>query len=220
MRKLVLIDLDHTLIERRVPVADSIAAFCAARGLDQDATRRLAAALKERTSPEAFATLREPLGLPGSTEELWAAYVATLAADVTHEPATLTGLDRLRAAGWTVGVLSNGVTDVQRAKIRSAGIHHHVDAVCISEEAGARKPDPEIFRIAAERCGHPLTPTTWMVGNNPATDITGATAAGIRSLWISAGRPWTADQPATPDHIEDDVAGAAGHLLALEEAWS
>ncbi|MCX5211897.1 HAD family hydrolase [Kitasatospora sp. NBC_00240] len=218
MRKLVLIDLDHTLIERRVPVATSIADFCAARGLDPDATRRVAAALKERTCPEAFAALREPLGLPGSTEELWASYVATLAADVTHEPATLTGLDRLRAAGWTVGILSNGVTDVQRAKIRSAGIHHHVDAVCISEEAGARKPDPAIFRIAAERCGHPLTPSTWMVGNNPATDITGATAAGIRSLWISAGHPWTADQPATPDHIEPDVASAAEHLLRLEGA--
>ncbi|MFC9325205.1 HAD family hydrolase [Kitasatospora sp. NPDC057015] len=216
MPKLVLIDLDHTLIERKVPVADTLTRFCVARGLDEDATRRVAAALKEHTGPRTFAALREPLGLAESAGELWAGYVAALAADVTHEPADLTGLDRLRAAGWTVGILSNGVTDVQRAKIVSAGIHHHVDAVCISEEAGARKPDPEVFRIAAERCGHPLTPATWMVGNNPATDITGATAAGIRSLWISAGHPWTADQPATPDHATADVAGAADYLLELD----
>ncbi len=54
-----------------------------------------------------------------------------------------------------------------------------------------------------------------MVGNNPATDITGAAAAGIHSLWISAGHPWTAPHPA-PDHITDDVAAAADHLLTLD----
>ncbi|MFC8448460.1 HAD family hydrolase [Kitasatospora sp. NPDC057223] len=214
MPKLVLIDLDHTLIERRIPVAASTAEFCAARGLGEDAARRVADALKLRTCPQTFTALRESTGLPGSTDELWADYVATLGAAAVHRPETLTGLDRLRAAGWTVGILSNGVTDVQRAKIDRVGLQHHVDAVCISEEAGARKPDPEIFRIAAARCGLPLTPDTWMVGNNPATDITGAAAAGIRSLWISAGRPWTAPHPA-PDHRTDDVAAAAEHLLAL-----
>ena len=215
MPKLVLVDLDHTLIERRIPVAESVAGFCAARGLTEEAGRRVADALKQRTCPQTFTALRETHGLPGTTDELWADYVATLAAATVHRPETLTGLDRLRAAGWTVGVLSNGVTDVQRAKIAAAGIQQHVDAVCISEEAGARKPDPEIFRIAAARCGLPLSPDTWMVGNNPATDITGAAAAGIHSLWISAGHPWTAPLPA-PDHITDDVAAAADHLLTLD----
>ena len=215
MSKLVLIDLDHTLIERRVPVAATTAEFCAARGLDEDAARRVAEALRQRTGPQTFAALREGLGLRESAADLWAGYVAALGAAAVHRPETLTALDRLRAAGWTVGVLSNGVTDVQHAKITTAGIQHHVDAVCISEEAGARKPDPEIFRIAAARCGLPLTPDTWMVGNNPATDISGAAAAGIRSLWISAGRPWGAPRP-TPDHTADDVPSAARHLLALD----
>ncbi|WP_371480562.1 HAD family hydrolase [Kitasatospora sp. NBC_00315] len=217
MPKLVLIDLDHTLIERRIPVAASTAEFCAARGLDENATRRVADALKRSAGRQTFADLREELGLAEDADELWAGYVAALGSAAVHRPETLTGLDRLRAAGWTVGILSNGVTDVQRAKITTAGIHHHVDAVCISEEAGARKPDPEIFRIAAERCGQSLSPETWMVGNNPATDITGAAAAGIRSLWISAGRPWPGPQPA-PDHCAPDVASAADHLLTLGAA--
>ncbi|MER6300655.1 HAD family hydrolase [Kitasatospora sp. NPDC001539] len=79
-----------------------------------------------------------------------------------------------RRAGWPVGVLINGASDIQRAKLLAAKILDHVNAVCVSEETGARKPDPQAFRTAAARCGFKLPADAWMGGDNPVTDIAGA----------------------------------------------
>jgi hypothetical protein len=61
----------------------------------------------------------------------------------------------------------------------------------ISETVGHRKPDPAIFAAAAETAGCSLN-GAWMIGDSPQADIGGASAAGISSVWISAGRPWPA----------------------------
>ncbi len=207
-------DLDNTLIDRRGALAEWIADFCADRGLTESAARQVSEALGERAHPETFAVLREALNLAETPGDLWSAYVTSLAARVSCHPEMLARLDRLRAAGWTVGVLTNGATDIQRAKLVATGILGRVDAVCISEEAGVRKPDPEVFRIAAARCGHGLSFETWMVGDNPATDIAGAAAAGLRSVWISGGQGWT-DPHFAPDYIAANAIAAADLLLGI-----
>ncbi|MEV4616530.1 HAD-IA family hydrolase [Kitasatospora sp. NPDC049258] len=208
MQRLVLIDLDHTLVERRCPTPDWTAEFCTAQGLPEAAVRPVLQAPR----PETFTGLATTYGLARSGPALWAEYVDGLAERVYCLPGALDALGRLRAGGWTVVVLTNGYTAIQGAKLARTGLLGAVDAVCISEEAGARKPDPEIFRVAARRSGHDLAAGAWMVGNNPATDILGAQAAGVRSIWISAGLPWQAEQPA-PDHAVPDVPAAAELLL-------
>ncbi|GAB7182158.1 HAD family hydrolase [Kitasatospora sp. Ki12] len=209
-------DLDDTLINRRDAVTAWAADFSVARRLAPAAAQRLTDALRDRALPETFEALRTTLGPAESAAELWDAYVVGLAAKVTCAPEILVRLDLLRAAGWTVGVLTNGATDIQRAKLTAAGIVNHVDAVCISEEAGARKPDPEAFRTAASRCGFEPPAAAWMVGDNPVTDIAGASAAGLRTVWVSAGAAW-ATPGLTPDHIAPTVADAADFLLGLPE---
>ena len=96
----------------------------------------------------------------------------------------------MRAAGWTVGVITNGAADIQRAKLESAGLAALVDGVCVSEEVGVRKPSLAIFQAAAVRCGATLAEGGWMVGDNAETDIEGGRSAGLRTLWIAAGRRW------------------------------
>ncbi|MFF0409916.1 HAD family hydrolase [Kitasatospora sp. NPDC004745] len=216
MGRLVLMDLDDTLINRRDAVTAWAADFSADRRLPPRATQMLAEALQDRARPETFEGLRVELGLTEPPEELWATYRAGMAAKVVCDSATLARLDLLRAAGWSVGVLTNGPTDIQQAKLATAGILDHVDAVCISEEAGARKPDPAVFRTAASRCGFVLPAEAWMVGDNPVTDIAGASAAGLRTVWISAGTAWTVPG-LTPDHIATTVGDAADFLLRLPE---
>ena len=58
-----------------------------------------------------------------------------------------TAADRAAA----VGLLSNGEGQLQRAKLTAHGLEDAFDAVVISNEVGARKPDPEIFAIAEDR---------------------------------------------------------------------
>ena len=207
-------DLDNTLIDRRTALAEWTAEFCAERGLSESAEWQVSEALRSRAHPETFIALREALTLVETPAELWGAYVTALAARVTCPPEMLARLDQLRADGWTVGVLTNGATDIQHAKLVSTGILGRVDAICVSEEIGIRKPDPEVFRVAAARCGHDLSSETWMVGDNPATDIAGAAAAGLRSVWISRGHEWT-DPRFAPDHIAMNAIAAADLLLGI-----
>ncbi|MER8188052.1 HAD-IA family hydrolase [Kitasatospora sp. NPDC094015] len=208
MPRLVLVDLDHTLVERRCPTPDWTAEFCTAQGLPPAAVAPVLLAPK----PETFTGLAATYGLTRSGRSLWAEYVDGLADQVYCLPGAVEALGKLRAAGWTVVVLTNGYTAIQGAKLARTGLVDAVDAVCISEEAGARKPDPEIFRVAARRCGHDLAAGAWMVGNNPATDILGAQAAGVGTIWISPSLPWRAEHPA-PDHTVPDVPAAAALLL-------
>ncbi|MEU9130728.1 HAD family hydrolase [Kitasatospora sp. NPDC048540] len=210
MQRLVLVDLDHTLVERRCPTTEWTAEFCAERGLPPAAEPAILAA----PTAETFERLAAAHGTDRSGPDLWTRYVDGLAERVYVLPGALEAVGRLRAAGWTVTVLTNGYTAIQGAKLARTGLLEAVDTVCISEEAGARKPDPEIFRVAARSSGHDLAAGAWMVGNNPATDILGAQAAGVGSIWISPELPWQADHPA-PDHAVRDVPAAAEVLLGL-----
>jgi putative hydrolase of the HAD superfamily len=53
----------------------------------------------------------------------------------------------------------------------------------ISEEVGVRKPDAKIFELAL--AGWSIPPASVLfVGDDPVSDIAGATAAGLRTLRV------------------------------------
>jgi putative hydrolase of the HAD superfamily len=82
-------------------------------------------------------------------------------------------LDRL-GDRYRLGVVTNGVPDWQRHKLRENGLLDRFDAVVASYEAGAHKPDAAPFELAAER----LPADAYaMVGDDDA-DVEGARAAG------------------------------------------
>src|SRR5689334_2851401 len=166
----------------------------------------------ERAYPSTFDAIRARYRLPTSTAELWRAYCADIAALVSCPAEVLDGLDELRAAGWRVGVATNGAADIQRAKLRATGISGRVDGVLISEEADARKPQTRHFALAAARCGAVLGDGGWMVGDNPVNDIGGGRSAGLHTIWIGGDRPWPSDDPG-PDHTVPHARAAIDLLL-------
>jgi putative hydrolase of the HAD superfamily len=99
--------------------------------------------------------------------------------------------------------VTNGEAEWQHRKLRVTGIGALVDAVVISGEIGAAKPDPRPFHRACELLG--VEPgTAIMVGDNPQCDIAGAEAAGLRSsIFID------------PD---GGTLDSVAHLLALRAA--
>ncbi|MFJ9946962.1 HAD family hydrolase [Kitasatospora sp. NPDC091207] len=212
---LLLIDLDHTLVERDGGADAWTPGFCATHGLPPDAAADVFTLLRADRSPAGFARIAARYGLPRSGDTLWEEHVAGEAARTHLIPGVPAALAALREAGWTIGVVTNGCTDIQRAKLARTGLLPAVDTVCVSQEAGARKPAPEIFRLAATRLGRTLTPDTWMVGNNPATDLRGAHAAGIRSIWITPTPPppLPPGHP-TPTRTAPDTPAATALLLA------
>ncbi|MFF2349170.1 HAD family hydrolase [Kitasatospora sp. NPDC058115] len=213
---LLLIDLDHTLVERDGGADAWAPAFCAAHGLPAEAAPTVFGLFLTDRSPAGFTRIAAHYGLPRSGTALWEEHVAHEAARTHLIPGVPEALAALRAAGWTIAVVTNGCTDIQRAKLARTGLLPAVDTVCVSEEAGARKPAPAIFHLAATRLGRTLTPADWMAGNNPATDLRGAHATGLRSIWItpSPPPPLPPSHP-TPTHTAPDTPTAAALLLSL-----
>ncbi|MFF4741288.1 HAD family hydrolase [Streptomyces sp. NPDC001262] len=208
---IAVFDLDDTLINRQRALTEWTSAFCHSHGLDEGAEKHLLDTLGERAYPVTFERLRQDLALEEPTAQLWAGYIDGIAAGVTANPGVIDGLVQLRAAGWRLGILTNGAVDIQRAKICSAGLADLVDAVTVSEEIGARKPAREAFEVAVARCGGTPSRSIYYVGDNPVGDIGGADAAGLSTVWLR-GRPWPDCTPA-PHHTVDTIADAIVVLL-------
>lgn len=208
---IALFDLDNTLIDRQEAVANWARSFGADHGFDPATEAQLAEALSERAYPATFARLRDELGLTEPAVQLWTDYVQGIAAAVKVRPHAIEGIEQLRATGWKVGILTNGASDIQRAKISEAGLAKVVDAIAISDEIGARKPDPTAFHTALALCGNDQKTKAWMVGDNPQGDIGGAQQAGLRTIWLR-GRAWPEDLTAA-DHSVDAVTDAIEILL-------
>ncbi|WP_369223992.1 HAD family hydrolase [Streptomyces sp. R39] len=211
-RLLVLFDLDNTLVDRRGTLADWAAEFAAQHDLEDEDQADVLGMVTERAYPSTFDTIRTRYRLPASTDELWRAYCAAIAALVSCPAETLDGLDELRSAGWRVGVATNGASDIQRAKLRATGISERVDGVFVSEDADARKPQVRHFALAAARCGGVLRDGGWMVGDNPVNDIAGGHSAGLRTIWIGRGRSWPTGGPG-PDHTVPHARASIDLLL-------
>ncbi|WP_030324182.1 HAD family hydrolase [Streptomyces sp. NRRL B-3229] len=215
-RLFVLFDLDNTLVDRRGTLADWAAEFTARHRLADEEQTYVLSMVAERAYPRTFDAIRIRYRLPTSTAELWRAYCTDIAALVSCPTEVLDGLDELRAAGWRVGVATNGAVDIQRAKLRAAGIAERVDGVFVSGEADARKPQTRHFALAAARCGTELGDGGWMVGDNPVNDIGGGRTAGLSTIWIGHDRSWPPNDPG-PDHTVPH-ARAAIDLLLLHSA--
>lgn len=112
-------------------------------------------------------------------------YLDKLAEGHILVPGALHLLRSLRQAETKIGILSNGFEDIQYRKINNTGLSPYIDLTVLSDEIGVNKPNPEIFRYAMQRSGELNPDRHIMVGDNPATDIAGAIAAGWQTIWFS-----------------------------------
>ena len=78
-----------------------------------------------------------------------------------------------------IGVVTNGPSARQRNKLESFGIRtEDLDGLAISEDVGAAKPDPAIFRHALAGLGVAPKRVT-MVGDSWENDVLGALGSGM-----------------------------------------
>jgi putative hydrolase of the HAD superfamily len=214
MPRLLLIDLDDTLVDRRAGFGVWAERFCAEHELG-DATDWLRRIDADGYAPreEFFARIVDRFGLEATVEELLARYRDDYPPCIPAPSATAFELlAKLRARGWKIGVVTNGV-HTQGAKLASTGLAEVIDACCISGVEGIRKPDPRIFRLAAERCGAGLE-GAWMAGDNPHADIGGAHALGLDTIWFRLGRTWV-ERDFAPTVAVDSLEEALTHLARL-----
>lgn len=98
------------------------------------------------------------------------------------------------ASSYRLGMVTNGIPDVQRTKIDATGLMQYFDAIVVSGELAIGKPQPEIYQHALQLLGS--TPEeAIMVGDSFQRDVLGSQAFGMRGVWISMGR----EQPESGD---------------------
>jgi HAD superfamily hydrolase (TIGR01549 family) len=217
MQPLALFDLDDTLVNRSAAFNAWAEEFVTAHRLDDAALTFLLVADARHSGPMGsfFTNVCQALDLAEQPEQLWQQYRHRMPQLASCRTADLDALRQLRQGGWRIGIVTNGMTDNQLGKIKNTGLSRLVDAWCISDEVGIRKPDPEIFRLTADRCGTSLDQGGWMIGDNLLLDIVGGRAAGLRTIWLQPkcrGASWSFVGP-TPDFTVDSVDEAVEVLL-------
>lgn len=83
-----------------------------------------------------------------------------------------------------VGVVTNGRSQHQRDKLEYLDLLP-LDALAISEEVCAAKPDPQIFQYALAQLG---VRSVTMIGDSWENDILGATGNGMKAIWLNRYR--------------------------------
>lgn len=101
-------------------------------------------------------------------------------------------LIELRRRGYRTGVISNW-DDRLPGVLEGLGLAEGLDPIVLSNEVGAEKPDPRIYRAAIDRAGIP-TDRALMVGDDLEADHDGARAAGLAAI-LFAPRDGEPDVP-------------------------
>lgn len=97
-------------------------------------------------------------------------------------PGVRPSLERLRAAGLRLAVVSNSNGTLRRLLGR-LDLAPAFDAILDSAVEGVEKPDPRLFRLALERVGEEAGRAVH-VGDLYHVDVVGARAAGIRPVLV------------------------------------
>jgi putative hydrolase of the HAD superfamily len=196
----VLFDLDDTLLDGDAAWRSGIARLLArCPQVDRDAARLAWETAFERHFPAYLAgetTFAEQqaarmrswaalvdVPVPSGKELDWfgdylAGYSAGWAAfeDVAPCLAALPGI--------RFGVITNGESVQQRAKIAALGLTEAFAVVVASGDIGIAKPDPRIFRHAVRQLG--TVPERCMfVGDRRDTDALAAAAVGMKGVWLN-----------------------------------
>lgn len=95
-------------------------------------------------------------------------------------------LKQIKARGYLLGAVTNGVSSLQNTKLDTAGIRELFDVVVVSGDIGIYKPDRRIFDEAARRAGVENSQVLF-VGDHPVNDIKGALGAGMKAIRMNYG---------------------------------
>lgn len=98
-------------------------------------------------------------------------------------PGAKEALDYL-ASKYRLHIITNGFEEVQHLKLKQSGLEPYFEVVITSEQAGFKKPSPEIFNHACAMSGANATQSI-MIGDDLQTDILGAQNSGMDHVFYN-----------------------------------
>ncbi len=150
-----------------------------------------------------FRQLVQAFGLDIVPEDIAVTYIEKLAQQAQLKPGA-EGFCQAISTKMPIYLVTNGIAVIQRGRLQRSLIASYITDIIISEEVGARKPDPKMLQVVLDRTGIKKEKTV-MLGDSITADIPAAANAGIDSILITWGQAM-------------DSAGSTYQVSCLEEA--
>lgn len=84
-----------------------------------------------------------------------------------------------------LAIITNGLKEVQRRRIKRLEIEHFFPVIIVSDEEGVSKPSKAYFDIAFEACKNPRKDKVLVVGDSLNSDIKGGNNYGMDTCWCN-----------------------------------
>ncbi len=133
-----------------------------------------------------FAATRVESGSPAFAEEFSGRYLHNLAL-ASDLMAGAEQVVRALKARYHLGLITNGLKDVQRPRLARSAIADCFEIVAVSEEMGVAKPDPRYFDAVFEMMGRPAREGVLVIGDSLTSDIQGGVKYGLDTCWYNPG---------------------------------
>jgi putative hydrolase of the HAD superfamily len=116
---------------------------------------------------------------------------------------TIIELDR---RGYLLGIIANTITETEIPDwMESDGVRQYFKTVILSSKVALRKPDPEIYWLAAREIGVEPIKCAY-VGDNPVRDVEGTYAAGYGMMILFEEPATLAKEPPNGAYTKPDFA--------------
>ncbi|MGN7455405.1 HAD family hydrolase [Paenibacillus pasadenensis] len=212
MIRAILFDLDNTLLDRTAGFHEFACRFAERYAAVPESgragwTRRLIELDEDGYKPkhDLFRELPELLPCTCSDPaELMAFYEREYVAAARAMSGAAQLLASLRPY-YRLGIVSNGKDAIQRGKLERTGLARWFESILVSESAGCRKPQREIFAMGLRELG--VQPEQALfVGDHPVNDIQGAYFSGMKTVWLRSSQAWPDEAAALPDAVISELA--------------
>lgn len=203
----VILDMDGVLVDSEAFICRAAMAMFAEKGLTvkaEDFTPFIGTG-ENRFIGGVAEKYDFPLDLPAAKERTYDIYLEIIRGELKPLPGVYAFVDRCRAMGKKLAVASSADRRKVEGNLREIRLDAALfEAIVVGEDVAHKKPDPEIFVLAATRLG--LSSADCLVVEDAVSGVTAAKAAGARCLALttSFGR----EQLSRADFFAADLAHA------------
>jgi pyrophosphatase PpaX len=180
----ILFDWDGTLVDSLGAFHKANAVVMESFGLSFDLQ-----AYRRHYTPD-WREMYRRLGIPhdrlDEANDLWEATFADDGDAVVAFPGAVAALERLRAAGAMLGIVTAGLREVVEPQLDRTGLARLLPIRVFGDDLAVHKPDPEPLRLALRLAGDGHRPETSIYVGDAPTDMLMAVAVGARPVGIES----------------------------------